>query len=184
MRTITRSTHEGTGAPKLGQLLITMPRPVTERRLRAPTDCRVDHRYRCLYSPRITLAIRPLGALRRVWAQSGAGRSLVTTSQQWIEGVPRSDMKRVPDSKFGGRPLGTSSADAPAAVASDDRRISPQLLDVASLATRLGVTERFIRRLIAERRVPFCKIGKFVRFDPLEIEAWLNDRRINAIGHD
>jgi len=33
-------------------------------------------------------------------------------------------------------------------------------------AERLGTTERFIRRLTAENRVPFLKIGKFVRFDP------------------
>ncbi len=57
----------------------------------------------------------------------------------------------------------------------------PQLLDVPGLANRLGVTERFIRRLIAERRVPFCKIGKFVRFDPVEIEAWLNEQRVDAV---
>jgi excisionase family DNA binding protein len=50
---------------------------------------------------------------------------------------------------------------------------SPALLDVAALAQRLGVTERFVRRLVAERRVPFYKVGKFVRFDPDRIDAWL-----------
>lgn len=54
------------------------------------------------------------------------------------------------------------------------------VLDVASLANHLGVTERSIRRLVAERRVPFCKIEKFVRFDLFEIETWLNERRVSA----
>lgn len=48
------------------------------------------------------------------------------------------------------------------------------LIDVAALALRLGVTERFVRRLIYERRVPFHKIGKFVRFDPNVIDQWVD----------
>ena len=47
------------------------------------------------------------------------------------------------------------------------------LLDVATLAGELGVSQRFVRRLVAENRVPFLKIGKFVRFDPREIDLWV-----------
>ncbi len=59
-------------------------------------------------------------------------------------------------------------------------REAPQatnLLDVGALAERLGVTPRFVRRLVHERRVPFLKIGKFVRFDPREIEGWIDGAR-------
>lgn len=55
---------------------------------------------------------------------------------------------------------------------------APALLDVSALADRLGVTERFVRRLVAERRVPFVKLGKFVRFDPRDIESWLEEARV------
>ena len=58
------------------------------------------------------------------------------------------------------------------------------LLDVAALAEQLGVRERFVRRLIAERRVPFCKIGKFIRFDPHEIEGWIDAQRVAAFEPD
>ena len=51
------------------------------------------------------------------------------------------------------------------------------LIDVPALAADLGVTQRFIRRLVAEDRVPFLKIGKFVRFDPNEIDEWVDARR-------
>lgn len=51
------------------------------------------------------------------------------------------------------------------------------LLDVNALAQRLGVTPRFVRRLVSERRVPFLKIGKFVRFEPREIDEWMDDAR-------
>jgi excisionase family DNA binding protein len=54
------------------------------------------------------------------------------------------------------------------------------LLDVNLLARRLGVTERFIRRLVDERRVPFFKIGKFVRFDPAEIDEWIENQRVRV----
>ena len=51
------------------------------------------------------------------------------------------------------------------------------LIDVPALAVELGVTQRFVRRLVAEDRVPFLKIGKFVRFDPREIDSWIDDAR-------
>lgn len=53
----------------------------------------------------------------------------------------------------------------------------PGLIDVPTLALDLGVTQRFIRRLVAEDRVPFLKIGKFVRFDPREIDRWVDECR-------
>jgi excisionase family DNA binding protein len=74
--------------------------------------------------------------------------------------------------------LVTRSTNSPGEPASSK---SPQLLDIAGLANQLGVTERFVRRLIAQRRVSFYKIGKFIRFDPIEIENWIDQRRVNAI---
>jgi excisionase family DNA binding protein len=52
------------------------------------------------------------------------------------------------------------------------------LLDIAGVAERLSVTERFIRRLVFERRIPFLKIGHFVRFEPAEIERWIIETRV------
>jgi len=52
------------------------------------------------------------------------------------------------------------------------------LIDIGALAERLGVTERFVRRLVEERRVSYHKIGKFVRFDPNEISDWIANTRI------
>ena len=52
------------------------------------------------------------------------------------------------------------------------------LLDVHGAAERLGVTDRFIRRLVEERRIPFHKIGKLVRFDPVEVDRWIDTCRV------
>ncbi len=62
----------------------------------------------------------------------------------------------------------------------DDHSASRELIDVPALAIELGVTQRFFRRLVAEDRVPFLKIGKFVRFDPREIAGWVDDCRRNS----
>jgi len=43
------------------------------------------------------------------------------------------------------------------------------------------VTERFVRRLVAERRVPFPKIGKFVGFDPRAVDSWLEAARVSEL---
>ncbi len=49
---------------------------------------------------------------------------------------------------------------------------------IDATADRLGVSVRFVRRLVAERRIPYVKVGKFVRFDPSEIEVWIDERRV------
>lgn len=54
------------------------------------------------------------------------------------------------------------------------------LLDVDAVADLLGVTARHVRRLVAERRIPFFKIGKFVRFDPGELGLWLDLQRVEV----
>jgi excisionase family DNA binding protein len=53
----------------------------------------------------------------------------------------------------------------------------PELMNIDQLAQRLGITVRHVRRLVAERRVPYLKVGKLVRFDSAEIAAWLDCRR-------
>lgn len=53
----------------------------------------------------------------------------------------------------------------------------PQLLTIDQLAEQLGITVRHVRRLIAERRVPYVKVGRLVRFDPAEIADWLDHHR-------
>jgi len=79
----------------------------------------------------------------------------------------------------------STSNDTPggrAAVATVD---APEpLIDIGTLAERLGVTERFVRRLVEERRVSYHKIGKFIRFDPDDINRWVESKRINQAHYD
>ena len=47
------------------------------------------------------------------------------------------------------------------------------LLTVEQAAERLGTTERFVRRLIAERRIAYVKLGRHVRIAPSDLEAFI-----------
>jgi len=45
------------------------------------------------------------------------------------------------------------------------------------VAFRLGTSLRHVRRLVAERRIPIVKVGRFVRFDAHAVEHWVDDHR-------
>jgi excisionase family DNA binding protein len=55
-----------------------------------------------------------------------------------------------------------------------------ELLDVASAAAQLGTPVRFIRRLIAERRIRFYKIGRYVRIDRHDLDDYIAAHRVEA----
>jgi excisionase family DNA binding protein len=52
------------------------------------------------------------------------------------------------------------------------------LLTVDQAAQRLGTKPRFIRRLIAERRIPYVKLGSHVRLDDSDIDAFIDAGRV------
>ena len=59
--------------------------------------------------------------------------------------------------------------------------LAPTLIDIATAAQQLGVTVRFMRRLVDERRIPYFKIGKYVRFDPADLARFAKAGRVDAV---
>lgn len=57
-------------------------------------------------------------------------------------------------------------------------RYSNRLVDIGEVADSLSVSHRYVRRLVAERRIPFVKVGKFVRFEPAELNVWIDRQRV------
>jgi excisionase family DNA binding protein len=55
------------------------------------------------------------------------------------------------------------------------------LLDVAGAAAYLGVSEVFVRRLVLQRRVRYFKVGKFVRFRPPDLDAFVEAGRRDPV---
>jgi len=80
-----------------------------------------------------------------------------------------------------GRTSSTSSTTRPVARAAREERSMPELVDIATVAASLGVGVRHVRRLVAERRIPFVKVGHYVRFDTAELSVWVDDRRVQSL---
>ena len=59
---------------------------------------------------------------------------------------------------------------------------SLELLTVAQAARLLGVSASGMRRLQQERRIPFFKVGRCVRFAKSDLAAYLAKRRIEPVG--
>ncbi len=59
-----------------------------------------------------------------------------------------------------------------------------RLLTPADVAERLNVNLRFVRRLCHERRLPYLKVGRLVRFVDADVTAWLATQRIEAKEKD
>jgi excisionase family DNA binding protein len=53
----------------------------------------------------------------------------------------------------------------------------PELVDIETVAKLLGVGVRYVRRMVAERRVPTVKVGHYVRFDLADIRKWVEEQR-------
>ena len=52
------------------------------------------------------------------------------------------------------------------------------LLTVAEAGDYLGTGERFIRRLVAQRRIPYIKLGKYVRLQRSALDAFIAAGRV------
>jgi excisionase family DNA binding protein len=54
------------------------------------------------------------------------------------------------------------------------------LLTVEQAAERLGTSERFVRRLIAERRITYVKLGRHVRIAARDLDAFIRAGRVDV----
>ncbi len=60
-------------------------------------------------------------------------------------------------------------------------KATPVLLDVEEVARRLGTKPRFVRRLIAERRIEFHKVGRHVRISEAVLADFIEAGRIEVV---
>jgi excisionase family DNA binding protein len=54
-------------------------------------------------------------------------------------------------------------------------------LTVCQTAEYLNTSERFVRRLITERRLAFHHVGRHVRFALTDLDEWLDASRVEPI---
>lgn len=55
------------------------------------------------------------------------------------------------------------------------------LISVEQLAAELCVSVRYVRRIIAERRIPYVKVGHLIRFQRNEVDRWIEANRVDTL---
>jgi excisionase family DNA binding protein len=63
-----------------------------------------------------------------------------------------------------------------------DPTTAEQLLSVEAAAERLDAKPRFIRRLIAERRIEFVKVGRHVRISESALAEFITAGRVSPLS--
>ena len=58
---------------------------------------------------------------------------------------------------------------------------APVLLTVGQVAERLNTKPRFVRRLIAERRIEFHKLGRYVRISEPALAEFIKAGRVPPV---
>lgn len=56
-----------------------------------------------------------------------------------------------------------------------------ELLTADEVAARLRATPRFVRRLVAERRISHVKVGRLVRFEASAVEEYIERNKVVPI---
>lgn len=57
-------------------------------------------------------------------------------------------------------------------------RRMPHPFDVEGMAADLATSTRHVRRLVQDRRIPFRKVGGLLRFRRADVDAWLDEHRV------
>jgi len=52
-----------------------------------------------------------------------------------------------------------------------------KLLKVAEAAAYLTLSQFYLYRLVETGAIPTIRLGRSIRFDPAELDEWINDRR-------
>ena len=78
-------------------------------------------------------------------------------------------------------PLRKTTKDVAGEVVSRADQPTP-LLSVEQVAERLGTPTRFVRRLIAQRRIRFCRVGRYVRIAASDLADFIETGRVEPVA--
>jgi len=60
--------------------------------------------------------------------------------------------------------------------------VKKEWLTPEELKEEYGISIHAQNRMRMERRIPYSKVGKFIRYKRSEIEKWLEDHKIEMVG--
>jgi excisionase family DNA binding protein len=58
-----------------------------------------------------------------------------------------------------------------------------RLLTVTETAQLLGMSESFVYKLAESKEIPYLRLGRAVRFDLLQIDAWLRRHAVDEVEY-
>jgi excisionase family DNA binding protein len=53
-----------------------------------------------------------------------------------------------------------------------------RFVGIDELAKYLGMSKNTVRYWVFTRQIPYCKIGRSVRFEKQEIDNWVNNKKV------
>ena len=53
-----------------------------------------------------------------------------------------------------------------------------RLLDIREVASYTGLSVHTLYTMVSERRIPFVKMGRLVKFDPLLLDKWIKQNTV------
>lgn len=56
-----------------------------------------------------------------------------------------------------------------------------ELLTIGEAAERMHMSERYVRRLVGERRIAFHRMGRCVRLAPADLDAFIEANRVEPM---
>ena len=75
------------------------------------------------------------------------------------------------------RLLGQSALSTKASVSS----VRPRLMNIEDCSIYIGLSVHTIYTMVSQRRIPFVKIGRLVKFDVVLLDAWITKRTVMPI---
>jgi excisionase family DNA binding protein len=61
------------------------------------------------------------------------------------------------------------------------REINGRLLNVQEVSQYTGLSVHTIYNMVSQRRIPYVKVGRLVRFDQRLLDQWLNQHTVMPI---
>lgn len=55
------------------------------------------------------------------------------------------------------------------------------LLDIVGLSRAIGVKRKTIYSWVHTRQIPYVKVGRLVKFDVADIDAWVQSRKVKPL---
>ena len=73
------------------------------------------------------------------------------------------------------------SAEAPSGAGRNGRTATEivPLVGMEEVARWLGTTTRHVQRLVTEKRLPYVKVGHFIRFDSRDVLQWIETQKVD-----